>query len=60
MVHDRYAVTQPLCLIHAVGGEDDGAPRLLQAIHQIPQLTACLGIELRTDSSTECLNERNC
>ncbi len=38
----------------------NGYDQTFQAIHQIPQLTACLGIELRTDSSTECPHERNC
>ena len=36
MIHDGHAIAQPLGLIHVVGGEDDGAARLLQPIHQGP------------------------
>src|ERR1700692_920775 len=45
MVHDRYPIAQPFRLIHVVGCEYDGAPRLLQAIHHVPQVAARLRIQ---------------
>ena len=36
VIHDGDPVAQALCLIHIVSGENDGASRLLQTVHQIP------------------------
>ena len=45
MIHDPNTVAQSLRFLHIVGGQDDGSPRLLQAVHEVPQMTPCLGIE---------------
>ena len=47
MIHNRHAIAQPLRLFHVVRGQDDGATRLLQALHQIPHMTPRLRIEPR-------------
>ncbi len=47
VIHDRDAVAEPLCFIHVMRRQDDGAPRLLELVHQVPQVAARLRIEPR-------------
>ena len=45
VIHDADAVAEPLRLIHVVGGQDDGATRLFELVHEVPQMTPRLRVE---------------
>src|ERR1017187_7715359 len=45
MVHDADAVAEPLRLLHIVSRQNDGAARLLEPVHQVPQMTPRWRIE---------------
>src|SRR6185437_2833576 len=42
---DRDVVTQQLCLIHIVGGEDDGFVTCLDGLDELPEIASRLGIK---------------
>ena len=47
MIHNRHAIAQPLRLFHVVRRQNNRAPRLLQLVHQVPQMPPRLRIEPR-------------
>src|SRR5271156_1850327 len=45
VIHNRYPITEPLCFIHVVRGQDDGAAGLLEAVDQVPQVATRLRVQ---------------
>ena len=45
VVHNGSSITQPLGLVHIVGGKDNRPSGAFEAIHEIPELAAGLRIE---------------